>query len=139
MALSVFTDKSKKPEAKELQKALGNNYKLWEEIKNYVFVNYPQAAEEWNFSGKNYGWGYRLRDKKRVIVYLTPCEGYFKFSLVFGEKATAASFKSDIQQEIKDIIMASKVYAEGRGVRIDVKSKGIINDIKKLILIKLTN
>ncbi|MGA2296628.1 MAG: DUF3788 domain-containing protein [FCB group bacterium] len=139
MALSVFDDKSNPPGEKDLAKALGDAYKLWNSIKTFVLKECPDAFEEWNYSGKSYGWGFRLKDKKRIIVYLTPCEKYFKISLIFSEKATAEAMQSKISQEVKDIISLAKVYAEGRGFRIDVMNDANINDIKKLVRIKKSN
>ena len=139
MALSIFDDKSKFPDDKDLTDVLSENHILWNNIKDFVFQNYPDAKEEWNYSGKNYGWGFRLKDKKRVIVYLTPCAGFFKFAMVYGEKATNDALTGNISKEIKDIIDSAKVYAEGRGFRIDVKNDKFIEDIKKLIIIKLAN
>jgi hypothetical protein len=139
MALSVFEDKSIVPGDDDLCRTLGNTYEYWNDIKSFVHEQYPEVLEEWNHSGKNYGWGFRLRDKKRVIVYLIPCSGYFKVGLVFGEKATKDALKSDISFEIKSIIESAKVYGEGRGFRIDVANVDILEDIKKLIAIKLAN
>jgi len=46
---------------------------------------------------------------------------------------------STISEEIKSIIKNAKVYGEGRGFRIDVTNKDILEDIKKLSIIKLNN
>jgi hypothetical protein len=64
--------------------------------------------------GKSFGWNYRIRDKKRVLVYFMPCDGFFKISLVFGEKAAKEALVSGISKEIKDMISSAKVYTEGR-------------------------
>ncbi|HEY5124177.1 MAG TPA: DUF3788 domain-containing protein [Ignavibacteria bacterium] len=138
MALSIFENKSKTPDEKELSEVLGKNFKLWNELKEFTKKEYSGAEAEWKYSGKNYGWGFRLRDKKRVIVYLTPCDGYFLLSIVFGEKATKEALSSGISKDIKKIIESAKVYAEGRGFRVDMKDRKIIGDIKKLIQIKLS-
>ena len=139
MALSVFVDKSKKPTDRDLAWALGETYALWKELKDFVLQQYPGAAEEWYHSGKNSGWGFRLKDKKRAILYLTPGDGFFKASLVFGEKATKEALGGDVSDEIKKIIASARVYAEGRGVRVDVSGPKIVADIKKLIVIKIAN
>jgi hypothetical protein len=139
MALSIFDDKLKIPEEKDLIKVLEKTYKQWNEIKEFLAKEYSEVKEEWKYVGKNYGWGFRLRDDKRVIVYLTPCEGYFKFSILFGGTATTEALSSDISRETKTNIESSKVYAEGRGIRIDVKDGKLIKDIEKLILIKLSH
>lgn len=137
MALSIFDNKKNLPDQKELLSVLENTYKHWTEIKEFLKEEYSEVTGEWKYVGKNYGWGFRLRDKKRVVVYLTPCDGYFKFSILFCEKATAEALNSNISKETKINIESSKVYAEGRGIRIDVKDSKPIKDIKKLIVIKL--
>jgi hypothetical protein len=139
MALSIFEDKSVRPDDQMLAEALQASYKWWQEIKEFVIQQYPQASEEWNHSGKNYGWGFRLKDKKRAIIYLTPSDKFFLFSVVFGKKATQEALHSNISEDIKKIINEAPVYAEGRGIRLEIRSAAIIADLKKLILIKLQN
>ena len=139
MALSIFDDKSLIPGKNDLSRVLADKYVLWNNIKSFVYEKFPAIAEEWNYSGKNYGWGFRLRDKKRVIVYLIPCSGFFKIGLVYGEKATREALNSTVSKEIKSIIENAKVYGEGRGFRIDITNYEILEDIKNLITIKLKN
>ncbi len=139
MSLSIFTDQTHTPDSADLANALGKTLAYWNEIREFVVTHYPVAFEEWNFSGIKYGWGFRLKDKKRVVVYLLPCDGFFKASLVFGQKATDAALAADIAEETKQEIRSAKVYAEGRGVRIDVRSNAILRDILKLIEIKLAH
>ena len=45
--------------------------------------------------------------------------------------------QSPIAEEIKIEIQSAKKYAEGRGIRIEVLNEAILNDIKKLIDIKM--
>ena len=139
MALSIFDDESTTPGSGDLSRVLGNKYELWNEIKAFVYKNFPAATEEWNCSGKNSGWGFRLKDKKRAIIYLIPCSGFFKIGLVYGEKATREALNSTVSKEIKSIIENAKVYGEGRGFRIDITNYEILEDIKNLITIKLKN
>ena len=136
---SVFMDKEVMPTTKDLKKALGITYAAWQALADFTKSAYPAATEEWNFSNVKYGWSFRIRDKKRVIVYLLPRNGFFKISLVFGQKATDAIFKNDIADTIKAELKNAKVYAEGRGIRIEVKDNTNLNDFKKLITIKISN
>lgn len=139
MATSIFTDKAKKPGPRELQEALGKSYNLWIDIAEYVYRKFPDAGDEWAYPGKSFGWNYRIRDAKRVIVYMMPGDKFFRVSFVFGAKATEEAMLSKISKEIKDLISSAKVYAEGRGFRIDVSKKKTVKDIKKLVDIKLLN
>jgi hypothetical protein len=110
---------------------------LWQGLKEYVYQQYPAAIEEWKCFSEKYGWGFRLKDKKRAIIYLGPRENYFKASLVFGQKAFEQVMSSSVSQEVKDNLSSAKKYAEGRGVSVEVRNKKIVSDIKLLIDIKL--
>lgn len=136
---SVFTDKNNVPTAEELTKALSKNYVLWKTLAEFTKKLNPAATQNWAYSGEKYGWSFRISDKKRVLIYLLPRDGFFKAALVFGQKATTQILNSDVSAVIKDELNAAKVYAEGRGIRLEVKNKTIINDIKELIAIKIAN
>ncbi len=138
METSIFTDKGIVPDNPELRIAIGSLYDTWMEIRDFAFESYTAATEEWNFPGAKYGWSFRIKDKKRAIVYLLPRDKYFLVALVFGEKATKMALASDIVPEIKKIIESARVYAEGRGFSIEIRDVSAVEDIKKLIKIKLT-
>ena len=137
METSIFLNKDSIPSTIELTNALGDTYHLWHFIEEYVHIQYPKSIVEWNCT-KN-GWSFRIKDKKRTIIYLLPREKYFKVAFVFGQKAADVIMKSEIAAEIKKELDAARVYAEGRGIRIDIKNDQIVNDVKKLITIKLGN
>ncbi len=139
MEASVFTDKEKKPGDKDLAAALGATYELWRTLRNSVLEKYPAALQEWHYPGQKYGWSFRLKDKKRAIIYFLPRERFFKVALVFGEKATAQVLASGVAPAIKSLLKGAKAYAEGRGIRIEVRSRAVLADIAKLIEIKLAN
>jgi hypothetical protein len=134
MDTSIFLNKDKKPSETDLKKALGNNYETWVSIKDYVFKNCTGTFEEWNFS--KYGWNYRIKDKKRAIIYMMPFENFFRVSFVLGEKASTEAMNSNLTTDTKKIISSAKVYAEGRGVIMYVKNKTDFNDVLLLIDIK---
>lgn len=137
METSIFTNKAKMPDNVQLSAALGDLFKVWMSIMEYTMKAYPKAAEEWNYPGQKYGWSFRIKDKKRAIVYLLPRDKYFMAAFVFGEKATADALVSSIQDAVKEIIASARVYAEGRGFRIEVRNEENLKDIIKLIDIKL--
>jgi hypothetical protein len=139
MDISIFTNKNKKPENNDLKASLGSCYPLWIKIRADVFKKYPDATEEWNYSGIKYGWSFRIKDKKRAIIYLLPRDKYFKTALVFGQKAYDRILDSHISGSIKKELENARVYAEGRGIRIDIKDDSLLADIFKLIEIKLAN
>lgn len=139
MDISIFPDKTNIPTDNDLVNCLGATYELWAKLRDIIFEMYPMAKEEWNFPGKKYGWSFRIKDKKRAIIYLLPRDKYFKVAFVFGQKATMEILNSEISTDIKEDLEKAKVYAEGRGIRIEITDAKKLTDIKKLIQIKLAN
>ncbi|HWQ80831.1 MAG TPA: DUF3788 family protein [Ignavibacteria bacterium] len=139
MDISIFSEKEKQPTDSALKKALGKNYELWKKLEDYTILKYSNAVKEWAFPGAKYGWSFRIKDRKRVIIYLLPRDGYFKAAFNFGQKAYEEILASDVADEIKKELESARAYAEGRGIRIDVKRHAAIKDIQKLIVIKLSN
>lgn len=136
---SIFTDKEIKPTTKALEKGLGITFSLWQAIETFTKKQYPNATAEWKFSGEKFGWSYRISDKKRVLVYLLPRDGFFKVGLVFGDKALEKIYKSDVSPILKTELKEAKKNAEGKGIRITVNDKAAYKDIEQLILFKIAN
>jgi hypothetical protein len=139
VALSILDDKSKQPNDKDLTEVLGRTKQLWDELVTYAVKKYKPVTQEWIYSGKNYGWALRLKDKKRPIYYLVPCQRYLLCAFVFGQKATEAARKSTLSKDVLKTINEARVYAEGRGFRLEVKKKQDVNTMKKLADIKMAN
>jgi hypothetical protein len=135
----IFTDKSKSPTTAELRSVLGKSFPLWNSLIEHTIKTKKEAEAVWNFSGPKYGWSLRIKEKKRIIIYLLPREGFFKISFVFGDKASKDALNYVISDNIKKIISTARVYAEGRGFRIDIDNPGIIKDVRRLIDIKLAD
>jgi hypothetical protein len=134
---SIFVQKSETPTVAKLQEALGETYAYWQIFAEHTKKLYPEATEEWSFTSEKFGWSYRIKDKKRVIIYLLPRDKFFKVAFVFGSKATVAIMESPISESIKSELQAAKVYAEGRGIRIEIKDESWLEDILNLIEIKI--
>ncbi|MGD0551270.1 MAG: DUF3788 domain-containing protein [Sedimentisphaerales bacterium] len=139
MAMSLFDDKSKQPTKQMLAKTLGKQYQLWTDIAEYVVEKYPRATEEWKYPGVKYGWSFRLKDKKRNIIYMGPRENHIIVAFIFGEKGVDDVQNSSLSQSIKDELRNAKKYVEGRGIRLQVRNKTDVANIKILVDIKLAN
>ncbi len=135
---SIFINKEEQPNETDLKRGIGNTFATWQAFANYTRSLYPKATEEWHFSGAKYGWSYRISDKKRVLLYLLPRDNYFKVAFVFGQKAVDVILKTEISENIKTEIRKAKVYAEGRGIRIDIRDTALVRDIEELIAIKIS-
>jgi hypothetical protein len=107
--ISVFQDKKIIPSEKILMQALGKTFTWWSAIQENVYSQYPGATVDWTYPGK-YGWNFRMKDKKRAILYFLPRNKFFKVAFVFGQKATDIILKSNISENIKNELNSAKVH-----------------------------
>ena len=95
-------------------------------MSDFTKKQYPEAIEEWNFSSEKFGWSFRLKDKKRVLIYLLPRDQYFKVAFVFGDKATDAILESTIAESIKSDIKAAKNTQKVEALELKSKTKCLL-------------
>jgi hypothetical protein len=137
MALSIFDDKSKPPKDAELATVLKDTFLFWNELKKLIALRFKPLSTEWGFSSKTTGWGMRLKNRARTVLYMTPCEGYFLASFALGDKAVKAAHKDDLPLSVLKVIDNAKTYAEGRGVRLEVRNGRDVRNVEKLAAIKM--
>ena len=120
MPLSFFPDKNTPPSDVELRAALAETAGLWEELIARLAAHFPPIDVVWNIASKKTGWSARVNHRKRTIVYLLPCDGFFQVSLALGEKAATAARTSELRDALLPLIDAAPKYAEGRGIRFEI-------------------
>lgn len=121
MALSAFADKRQPPTENDLKLVLGKSFSAWVRLIQLVSDRIVLISQVWGFTSASTGWGLRLKCKERVILYLTPREGHFLVSLALGEKAVAAAHARKLHVAVLEAIDSAPRYAEGRGVRLEVR------------------
>ncbi len=139
MPENPFTDKNIKPDDKSLAKVLGESNKLWNDLKRHLRESYGELIEEWKFYSPKYGWTLKLLKKKRNLFFFSPKPNALRVSFIFGDKAVSQIESSNLPDEMKTALRNARKYAEGRGLLIEVKSADEIDQIKKLVEIKLNN
>jgi len=148
LALNAFVGKKDAPTDAELASTLGPAKPLWDRVVSAVMTESPELVAEWKCSSPKLGWGLRLQLKKRNIAYLSPCAGSFRVGFVLGEKALSAvreafgvpprQRKTERGTRILDLIATAPKYAEGTGVRFEVREEDV-DAICKLAKIKITH
>jgi len=139
MALSAFDDKAREPDNSAVADVLLGAADLWNDLKDQLASRYDPLAFDWGFAGKKWGWSLRLKHKKRAVLYMTPSSGFFYAGFALGEKAVAAAHESDLPQNLLDVIEGSQKYAEGRAVRLEIRTTGDLENVVKLAMIKMAN
>jgi hypothetical protein len=139
MTPNAFIGKTKQPTDGEVTAALGPVKALWDQLIDDLADECGVAGQEWNSYSLKAGWSLRLKREQRNIVYLSPCSGCFRVSFALGDKAVQAARQSKLPTRILKIIHEAKRYAEGTGVRLEVKAPKDLAAVKTLAAIKLAN
>ena len=137
MALSVFEDKSTPPTEDALHAALGTTTPWWLELIARIGARFSPVDETWGFSGKSTGWGLRLKHGERTILYMTPRDGHFLVSFALGEKAVKAAHERALPAGVLSAIDRAPKYAEGRGVRFEIRAGEDLAAMEALAEIKM--
>lgn len=139
MALSIFDSKTVIPTEQNITNVLEETKSLWDTVKAQVNEQCGMITETWKFYSKSSGWTSVVKYKKRTILYLYPCQGYFIVLFVFGERAVNAVKNSHLPSTIVDTILAARVYSEGRSFQVEVRTPRDLEIIQQLIQIKHDN
>jgi hypothetical protein len=125
MPTNAFIGKRSKPTGAELSTVLGRSMNNWNNLLAELADKEGIHEQEWSSYSPKAGWSLKVKKGSRTILYLSPCKDMFRASLALGDKAAKAAIKAGPARLVKLIQQAPK-YAEGTGVRIEVKSAGDI-------------
>ena len=139
MALSCFADKASPPSDAALRVALGATADLWQELIGRMGRRFSPLDQTWGFSSKSTGWGLRLKHRDRTVLYMTPCRGHFLASFALGERAVKLAHESDLPPAALEVIDRAPRYAEGRGVRFEVRDARDLSNIETIAALKMAH
>lgn len=139
MALSAFDDKSHEPLANEVEEVLGAAATAWDRLVSEIESLFGPIDRDWVFSGKPWGWALRLRHKKRAVLYMTPRQGAFYVGFALGGKAVAAARRAGLPDKILRIIDEARDYAEGKAVRVEIRSEAEVPGMIEIAKAKMAN
>ena len=136
---NAFVGRITKPTAAELTAALGSSAKVWTELVDEFATKYDLAIQEWKSSSPKYGWSLRLLQKKRTIVYLSPCQDCFRVAFILGDKAVKFLKQRNPPKTLAKLIDDAPRYPEGTGIRLMVSGQKEMPVIRKLAEAKLAH
>lgn len=137
MAVSCFSDRSVVPNDAMVKAALGRAWSRWEKVTAYLLERRPGIRFVWKMPAAKYGWSARAVDGKRNLIYLIPQQGRMLVAVVLGDRAVAAAQSAGLPEHVLEALNSSRRYAEGTGIRLEVKSLKDIKWIKQLVELKL--
>lgn len=139
MSASIYMEKLVVPDDKMLTYDLAETKSYFDTIAEFIDIEYGNFTPEWKFYNQKSGWILKMFSKKRNVLFIVPCNKYFRVAFTFGDKATDLIFNSKLPDSIKKDLFQAKKYAEGRTIQIEVRTANDLNNILDMIRIKLAN
>ncbi len=125
------------PSRQAVATTLGTAQAVWDALVDAVAARHGPVTSEWKPSKSDFGWMCVLRRRKRTVIYLTPEEGTVRAAIVLGERAANQALVSALPDDIKGRIREARHYAEGRGIRLPIRSTEELPAVMDLIALKM--
>jgi hypothetical protein len=133
---NLFLDKAHPPTAETVDAALGRRASYLGDFKRAI----PEpVTEEWKHYGQKSGWTLKLLVRaKRNLCFIVVGQGAYAVGFVFGDKAVAAVEQSGLPADLVAQLVNARRYAEGRGIRLEVRTRQDLAHAIRLLEIKRT-
>ena len=135
----VFPDKTRPPTDDEFTRALGRGAVQWTAFEQAVSERHGPLTFEWKHYGARAGWTRKVLRGARNLCFVSVRRGYFVAAFVMGDAAVAAAAQSTLPREIIDVLAGARRYAEGRGVRVEVRTRADVAHAVALVAIKVAH
>lgn len=139
MSASIYSEKLVEPDDKMLTFDLAETKSYLDKIAEFIESEYGDYKPEWKFYNKKSGWVLKMFTKKRNILFVVPCDKFFRIAFTFGDKASDLILYSKLPDSIKTDLLETKKYAEGRTIQIEVRTENDLDTILEMIKIKMIN
>ncbi|MFL7870297.1 MAG: DUF3788 family protein [Anaerolineales bacterium] len=137
MSVGAFTDKKQQPTESEIQRVMGAGLSYWEELVQYVHQQYAPDEEFHFMYGKKYGWALRFQMRGKLLTSFYPTNGGLTVQINLGPAAIEQALEMRLGEHVVGVINRATAYSEGRWLFIPVKSPRDIQDIQRLIALRV--
>jgi hypothetical protein len=140
MGEAIFTDKSVKPNDDIIFSIIGDAELLWKQTFSYLFDCSKEISVNWKFSDCGKYWVCIVLKRKNTIFRLHIKKmNSFSIAFPFGDKLESIILQSKLPDSIKNDFIISKKYNSTRYISIEVEDSKDLENVKKLIDIKIKN
>lgn len=142
MIWNEIYDQGNMPSITEIRDFIGSSKQLWDELIEYIEKTYQtKPLISYSSCSAQPGWNIKYRKAGKSLCTLYPMDGYFIALVVVGGKeeeevriGMETGLFSAYLKELYDKTVYSKI---GRWLMIEVTDEKILEDIKKLLEIRL--
>ncbi len=122
----------------ELERLVGiNKVNIFYHITDVITSLY-ETEQIWNNGGKKWTYEYKFRKSGKTL-----CAFYFKentlgFMIIFGknERAKVEEIRNELSSDVLKTYDHAQIFHDGKWVMFDITNCSILQDLKKLLLIK---
>jgi hypothetical protein len=135
-------DESRIPSAEDIRVFIGETKTIWDDLIAYIEKTYqvkPQTA----YSGCSAqpGWNVKYRKSSKSLCTLYPMQNFFIALVVVGAKeeveVEAIIEAGEFTAYVKELYQKTPFSAMGRWLMIEVKDREVLDDVKRLIEIRV--
>ncbi len=106
---------------------------------SYLYDNNNDICEIWKYYKDGKSWLFRTLKKKKTIFWIRILDGTFRIAFWFADKLEPIILQSALPESIKSEYKNAKRFNKSRCIYIDMQSSGDIQNVKKLIDLKVNN
>ena len=129
----LLRDQNIPPENKVLVNALGQSFKVFEELMGIITDDKYGLDPQWNFYKDGKAWFCKVCFKKKTIFWLSVWENFFKTAFYFTEKTGSGIKELDIDDSIKKNFAGMKHIGKLIPLVINMERKEQIKDVIRII------
>ncbi|MDF2838971.1 MAG: hypothetical protein K0S60_674 [Evtepia sp.] len=127
-----------KPELSEINAHIDNS--LWMQLLEYLSTTYEvNPSTEYSRCSGAPGWNVKYKKGSKALCTLYPNKGYFTCLVSVGSKQAmgAELMLGTCTEYLSNLYWNARPFNGGRWLMIDVTSQEILNDVKRLIALRV--
>lgn len=140
MESEILCDKAVKPNDEIIFSVIGDTELLWKQTFSYLFDHNKDISVIWKYSNCGRYWVCQALKKKNSLFRIRILKkNSFHIAFPIGEKLEPNILQSKLPDSIKNDFMNAKKYSTTRYISIDVEDSNDLENVKRLIDLKLNN
>ena len=136
MSKGYFTNKTDKPEEKDIKNIIGLSHNKWVSLIHHL-QDELKLKGEFKFYGVNYGWALRFNKSGKSVIALYPGKDSFTIQIILDKMQVKYALLENINPEIKTIIKETESIHEGKWIYIRIDEFMDLTDVINLIDIRI--
>lgn len=116
---------------------IGDKRQVWEKSLNYLQDSYPGSSCGWKYYNDGKQWLFRGTYRKKTIFWISILNDTFRITFFLGGKAESLIAASSLSEALKKDFSAKEFTGPFRSVTINVEGLHDLDDIEKLIDLKI--